>query len=467
MKHFWYIILCAPLYGQTQDKVSAQGEGMPGVSAANNTTGIRWINSISFQEVQEKAIKENKFIFLDCYATWCGPCKEMDKNVFVNDSIGNFFNQHFISIKVQMDKTKKDIENVKLWYDDATSISKKYRIDRFPSYLFFSPQGNLVGQEAGFKKISEFLGIAQSVIRPGRVYNDIYAEYDQLVAEFKQGKMHYDRMVYMIGIARRFDTALVRPLSKQYAEYVSRLDVSKRYTKENIAFWNMRVLKSDSKTFRYFYNDGKLIDRVMQQKGYAAAVVDKTIYHELIVPFLKEQNTNPAIRMTGLYMNSPDVKTDSSEADWKKLENMVRKKFDDITAKRNVLAAKIEWYNRHSFKVPYAKYLLLELDTYKPDVELKGSVINIGAWTAFLHINDKSILNGYLKWMHKLVIRYPENGYIIDTYANLLYKLGRKKDAIYWEEKAILTGNGHAADYRNVLEQMKRGEPTYGVNIIQ
>src|SRR5688500_9355246 len=79
--------------------------------------GIQWTTGLSWNQIKAKAKKENKFIFLDCYATWCGPCKEMDKKIYVNDSVGDYFNQHFVSVKVQMDKTKNDDESVKKWYD--------------------------------------------------------------------------------------------------------------------------------------------------------------------------------------------------------------------------------------------------------------------------------------------------------------------------------------------------------------
>ena len=36
----------------------------------------------TFAEVLAKARKENKMVFMDCYTTWCGPCKKLEKAVF-------------------------------------------------------------------------------------------------------------------------------------------------------------------------------------------------------------------------------------------------------------------------------------------------------------------------------------------------------------------------------------------------
>ena len=51
--------------------------------------GIKWVTGLSWEQVLTKAKTENKFIFVDCYATWCGPCKVMDKDVYPNDTVGD------------------------------------------------------------------------------------------------------------------------------------------------------------------------------------------------------------------------------------------------------------------------------------------------------------------------------------------------------------------------------------------
>ena len=42
--------------------------------------GIRF-EKIPFKEILAKAKKENKLVFIDAMASWCGPCKMMEKNV--------------------------------------------------------------------------------------------------------------------------------------------------------------------------------------------------------------------------------------------------------------------------------------------------------------------------------------------------------------------------------------------------
>ena len=50
----------------------------------------------------------------------------------------------------------------------------------------------------------------------------------------------------------------------------------------------------------------------------------------------------------------------------------------------------------------------------------------------------------------------------IDTYANLLYKLGKKDEAITWEQKALdLAPEGEKKSYEETLDKMKKGEKTW------
>ena len=47
----------------------------------------------TWAEALALAKKDNKFIFLDVYASWCGPCKQLKKRTFSNDKVGTYFNE--------------------------------------------------------------------------------------------------------------------------------------------------------------------------------------------------------------------------------------------------------------------------------------------------------------------------------------------------------------------------------------
>src|ERR1700730_5445986 len=112
---------------------------IPCFTMAQVKKGIKFETLANWNQVLKRAKSENKFIFVDCYATWCGPCKYMDKEVYHNDSVGYFINAKFISVKVQMDTSKMDNDATKEWYTTARRLQGEYKVNAYPTFLFFSP----------------------------------------------------------------------------------------------------------------------------------------------------------------------------------------------------------------------------------------------------------------------------------------------------------------------------------------
>src|ERR1700741_3886024 len=106
--------------------------------------GIEFVKMPGWKQGLARAKAENKYIFVDCYATWCGPCKQMDDEVYTQSEVGGYFNTHFISVKVQVDKTPADDQDVRKWYRDAASLQSTYGIKALPTFLFFAPDGQPV-----------------------------------------------------------------------------------------------------------------------------------------------------------------------------------------------------------------------------------------------------------------------------------------------------------------------------------
>lgn len=113
--------------------------------------GIQFFEG-SWQEALEKAKKENKMIFLDAYASWCGPCKMMKLNTFTNKSVGKFYNSNFINVAIDMEKP------------DGLALAEKYNIEAYPSLLFIFADGVLLGKEVGYQRPNEFIRIARRII---------------------------------------------------------------------------------------------------------------------------------------------------------------------------------------------------------------------------------------------------------------------------------------------------------------
>ena len=92
---------------------------------------------VSFQKLLDKARAENKLVFLDCYTTWCGPCRLMASRVFTRKEVGDYFNTHLVCGKVDMEK------------GEGLDLAKRYGVKAFPTMLLLDADGNEVDRLVG------------------------------------------------------------------------------------------------------------------------------------------------------------------------------------------------------------------------------------------------------------------------------------------------------------------------------
>ncbi len=72
--------------------------------------------------------------------------------MYPSEKIGKFVNDNFIAVKVQMDSTQQDDEQIRKWYSIGSDFRSQYNVTAFPTYLFFSPNGKIVSKHIGYEK---------------------------------------------------------------------------------------------------------------------------------------------------------------------------------------------------------------------------------------------------------------------------------------------------------------------------
>lgn len=130
---------------QADDNSSSKLEAMPA------ETGIKF-QKLSLSEAKDLAKKSNKLVFIDCYTTWCGPCKVLDSKIFSQEKVGSVFNSKFINIKLDMEKDA-----------DGKKVASAYRVNSYPTMLFIDKDGTLKKRAIGMKTAEELIGIANSI----------------------------------------------------------------------------------------------------------------------------------------------------------------------------------------------------------------------------------------------------------------------------------------------------------------
>lgn len=105
----------------------------------------------TFKDALKQAKEEDKLIFLDAYAAWCGPCKRMDRTTFKDGKVGAFFNENFINLKIDMEK------------GEGRSLSSKYRVTAYPTLFFIDGEGRVVKRTVGGQNAKGLLLLGKSV----------------------------------------------------------------------------------------------------------------------------------------------------------------------------------------------------------------------------------------------------------------------------------------------------------------
>ena len=107
----------------------------------------------TFKEAMEKAKKENKLIFLDTYASWCGPCKRMSAYVFTNEEVGKYFNENFVNVKMDMEK------------GEGPALAAQLRVSAYPTLFFIDGYGNGKYTHVGYLKADDLLSLGKEVLK--------------------------------------------------------------------------------------------------------------------------------------------------------------------------------------------------------------------------------------------------------------------------------------------------------------
>ncbi len=138
---------------------------------------VQFNKSLSWKQLRNQAKAEHKYIFVDVMATWCGPCKGMDENVYPNAKLAKFINENYLSVKVQTNQTSKDDEYTKSWYQAAKEIQANYQVTGLPSMVFLTPDGELAHKTVGYRNSDELLADAKLAMDPANQYSVLLNQY--------------------------------------------------------------------------------------------------------------------------------------------------------------------------------------------------------------------------------------------------------------------------------------------------
>ena len=203
------------------------------LSAEETKDGIQFTKG-TWAEVISIAKKENKVIFVDCYTSWCGPCKMLAKNVFPQKQVGDYFNANFINVKIDCEK------------GEGPALKDKFGVAAFPTMLFIDANTErvlhrVVGSVPAEKLIEEAKNAPAEAKRASK-----------LAADYKKNKKNIkvteDYLSYLVKIS----DPKAQEVAIHYLSLVPKTDWHKKDY-----FWIMsRYVKNPfSKEASYFFKN--------------------------------------------------------------------------------------------------------------------------------------------------------------------------------------------------------------------
>lgn len=410
------------------------------LGAQEIVTKIKFEDKLHWEEVKKKAELENKYIFVNFYTTWCVPCKRMDKFVFTQDSVVNFLNDNFICVKYQCDTSKNDSLNIKQKYRDSHLAQRELKPVGYPTYAVLKPNGELLNRISGYRTAQYFLEEIKTSLNPE-------TNYLTLVKEFDNGKRDEGFLLKLVNLSLRFGDYANSPRYKN-AYLLTQKDL---LTVQNIKFVGEATEHSTDIGFKILCNFANKIDSVLG-KNTSKDKISTIIFNEIAIPFLRKNGKTEYRPASMMIVYHGDVNT---KVNWGGL----RKEVDKRCPKFSLGIMNYAKINYYSWTKNWAK-----LTQFIDEKINRGVLTNRFIETAMLSLyeecQDKKMVAKALNWYNNS--NYIRNEYSFWIKSDLLFKLGRKSEAVN-EVLNNLTKDDLIKNesIRNAVKKMEKGKSRF------
>ncbi|MDP9080046.1 MAG: thioredoxin family protein [Bacteroidota bacterium] len=107
----------------------------------------------SFDEALKQGRLQNKYIFVDAYATWCGPCKMLKARTFSDSKAAEFYNKNFVNVSIDMEKGQ------------GPQLARQWQLTAYPTLIIFDPKGKPVLGSVGYIGASDLIKFGQQALK--------------------------------------------------------------------------------------------------------------------------------------------------------------------------------------------------------------------------------------------------------------------------------------------------------------
>lgn len=199
--------------------------------AQEGEKGVRFMDNEPWKTVLKQAQQQDRWIFVDCYTSWCGPCKQLAREVFPQEQVGQFINDRFVSVKYDVEK------------EAGLEFARNYRdyIQAFPTLLLIKPDGMVMHRIVGAFPAEVMLQSLQSALDG--------ITWQILEKEFLAGNRELEFVKNYIGLlGTSGEDAKVQEVANEYLNYIP---LDSLLNKEIWDLVEVYICQPESKAFQF------------------------------------------------------------------------------------------------------------------------------------------------------------------------------------------------------------------------
>ena len=127
----------------------------------------------SFKDAMAKAKKENKLVYLHFTTDWCGWCRRIENDIYKKEA-GQEALKNFVCASINCTRNYKDARF-------NQQLAQKYGVKGYPALVILAPDGTLIHQFSGYRKMDAFKAELKKAEKA-------FAAYKEILKGLKEGK---------------------------------------------------------------------------------------------------------------------------------------------------------------------------------------------------------------------------------------------------------------------------------------
>lgn len=359
----------------------------------------------SWTETLEEAKKQRKPIFVDAFTVWCGPCKAMSRNTFRNEQVGEFMNENFVNYKFDMEK------------GEGINFAQNYQVTAYPTLLYINHKGEVIHKALGYKAPNDFINESRKALDPGKNAALLALEYENGTND-PEVLFNYAMML----------KAQKKDFREAAEKYFATQEEKMLFEEQNWEAIEAFTTDMNSREFQLLINKQK---KFMKKFG-IQPVADK------LYSVLKQGTIESAISGNSEKYNAAVQLAMDEIRDAGQTANRLKMTYAEATKQWDEYAAKTLYH--------FENYLIIH------PKELDHAARNF-----YKHVDDPAKLEKAEEWARQSVAIENEF-YNNDTYARVLYKLGKLDEAHRQANKALRLGmvkRENTADIEALVKEIR------------